>query len=473
MMGARSDALEWALALAKVPGERLMLHQRRLPDGIELLLRIAVGGRGSALTHAVARTGESEQYLVDASRFYLREVLFHPDADAYRVLGLERGASAAQLKAHHRWLQQWLHPDRCASDGDAIFAGRVNTAWHQLRDEDRRRAYNAEHPDAVPSIEFPSMLTASWVQTEEIQRTQWERWGHRIPLLTLLLACVTLGVLAVREVARDEALVTASASADADVKGRGDARAVDNVFDTLSNWSLPERAVTPAADAASAIDQELPARVSVSVSRLPIDRAGSVLASSPSQVARHFERVGGGAIPIQTIDFASRENQPAVEWGGQPSAMPAPARYSVSAESLAMQSSTPALTQTLVDSPGEPRVVAAAPLEESQAAVTAESVRNVQQVGARLLAYLQSRDASIPPIWNTLSVQQVATRIRGQVVALETASVSEPIWRVGVNEAHMAIQVRYLDGRQVRLNADMVWREQRWLVSRLNMERDW
>ena len=155
MASARGDALDWALALSRAPHERMVLRQRPLPDGLDALLQIAAGHRGEALSSAVSRSGETEQELVEAVRFYLREVLFHSSADAYRILGLERGASADQVKGHHRWLQQWLHPDRHTSDWDAIFAGRVNAAWSQLRNEERRSAYDAEHP--VAPIAAPMM----------------------------------------------------------------------------------------------------------------------------------------------------------------------------------------------------------------------------------------------------------------------------------------------------------------------------
>ncbi|MBL0229036.1 DnaJ domain-containing protein [Thermomonas sp.] len=80
----------------------------------------------------------------EAAQFYVREVLFFAQADAYRVLGVDADASDASIKAHHRLLQHWLHPDRLDNEDDAIFASRVNVAWNRLRNQARRRAYDED-----------------------------------------------------------------------------------------------------------------------------------------------------------------------------------------------------------------------------------------------------------------------------------------------------------------------------------------
>ena len=94
MAGARGGALEWALALLQAPGERHALRQRPLPDGVDLVLSIASGGRSAALAEAVAETGHDEATLREAARFYAREILFYPQADAYRMLGVPPDAPA-------------------------------------------------------------------------------------------------------------------------------------------------------------------------------------------------------------------------------------------------------------------------------------------------------------------------------------------------------------------------------------------
>ena len=187
MAGARGDALDWALALARAPAERHALRERPLPEGIEGLLQIAAGNqRGAALQAAIARTGESEVELVEIVRFYLREVMFHANADAYRVLGLTAGADSAQIKAHHRLLQQWLHPDRQTSDWDAIFSARVNVAWDALRSPERRARYDATHPVAVATRAMPQWAGHRVVGVDAIANDEPAgRWRRRAPVLAL------------------------------------------------------------------------------------------------------------------------------------------------------------------------------------------------------------------------------------------------------------------------------------------------
>lgn len=103
----------------------------------------------------------------------------------------------------------------------------------------------------------------------------------------------------------------------------------------------------------------------------------------------------------------------------------------------------------------------------------AERVRQAQQVGDRLLAFMRRPGSSVPPIWDSLSAQQGVAQLRKELLAEGSANFSQAEWRIGERDARMQVAVRYADGRTGRLNAGLVWREKRWLVSRLNMERDW
>ena len=59
MASARGDALDWALALARAPGERFALRQQPLPDGVDSVLQIAGGSNTVAIEEAAARVGGS------------------------------------------------------------------------------------------------------------------------------------------------------------------------------------------------------------------------------------------------------------------------------------------------------------------------------------------------------------------------------------------------------------------------------
>ena len=128
MAGAR--AIDTALDLARMPALAMSAGTPPLPDDVLEVLRIAAASP-EACHEAEQRTGMAGPVLVEAARFYLQQILFHPDADAYRVLGLASGAPREVARQHMGWLLQWLHPDH--NDGlDAVFANRVLEAWREV-----------------------------------------------------------------------------------------------------------------------------------------------------------------------------------------------------------------------------------------------------------------------------------------------------------------------------------------------------
>lgn len=139
-----SEALELALALYRAPAQRFVLRDRGLPPDIGQVIRLA-SGNPELLQHAARRLREPESVVLEAVRFYLQQVLFDPDADAYRVLGLESNAPYERVREHYHWLQRWLHPDRRGDDWDALYAKRVNGAWNHLRNDTARHAYDQAH----------------------------------------------------------------------------------------------------------------------------------------------------------------------------------------------------------------------------------------------------------------------------------------------------------------------------------------
>jgi len=128
---AQQHVIELALDLARMPALARTSVVPALPPNIIELMRIAAGSL-QACEAAVAKTGEPAPVVIEAARFYLQQVLFRPDADCYRILGIEPAASRATARSHMRWLLQWLHPDRNNNSWDAIYAERVLKAWREV-----------------------------------------------------------------------------------------------------------------------------------------------------------------------------------------------------------------------------------------------------------------------------------------------------------------------------------------------------
>ncbi|MBM3566007.1 MAG: J domain-containing protein [Alphaproteobacteria bacterium] len=76
--------------------------------------------------------------------------------DPYSVLGLKRGASAADIKAAYRRLARELHPDRQPGDARAEEAfKRVSAAYTLLADEETRGRYDRGEIDAAGQPKRP------------------------------------------------------------------------------------------------------------------------------------------------------------------------------------------------------------------------------------------------------------------------------------------------------------------------------
>ena len=128
---AQPHVIELALDLARMPALARSSVVPPLPPNIIELLRIAAASP-EACQAAVAQTGEPRHVVIEAARFYLQQVLFRPDADCYRILGIQPAASRATAREHMRWLLEWLHPDRNNNSWDAVYAERVLKAWREV-----------------------------------------------------------------------------------------------------------------------------------------------------------------------------------------------------------------------------------------------------------------------------------------------------------------------------------------------------
>jgi DnaJ-class molecular chaperone len=141
MSGA--PALRIALDLLHIPSRVHVARSEPLPAGVHSLLRVAVGEETED-TVAIASTGRSHDEIHRAAAFFIEQVLLHPDANSYRVLGATPQATTAELRRNMALLMRWLHPDKDLEGRRAMFANRVTRAWDDLKTADRRSAYDQQ-----------------------------------------------------------------------------------------------------------------------------------------------------------------------------------------------------------------------------------------------------------------------------------------------------------------------------------------
>jgi hypothetical protein len=134
-------ALKIAIGLMHVPSQVRLFRSEPLPDGVLMLLRIAAGDE-EAETMAVDLTGRSREIVRQATRFFIEQILFAPEADSYRALGANPRASPSELRRNVALLLRSLHPDVDRRGERSIFVGRVTTAWNNLKTPERRTAYD-------------------------------------------------------------------------------------------------------------------------------------------------------------------------------------------------------------------------------------------------------------------------------------------------------------------------------------------
>lgn len=141
------DSVTLALAYYRNP----LAYQERwslavpLPEDMGRLLALA-NGVPNVLEPAIRQSRAKADELLEAAQFCIQQWCLASGADAYRVLGVEPGASLEKIKEHHRQLVRLFHPDRAAGreTWTENYASRINAAYTQLS----RRGEDEGQPDS-------------------------------------------------------------------------------------------------------------------------------------------------------------------------------------------------------------------------------------------------------------------------------------------------------------------------------------
>lgn len=488
-----SDALEQALALQRAPFLRQSLSARPLPDDIAGLIQVS-SGSSILLAEAAQRSGETAKSVLEAARFYLQEVMFFPAADAYRILGVVRDAPDEQIKTNYRLLQRWLHPDRDDGDGMSVHASRVNQAWAALRSPERRSAYDAKlarEEAATPEVDGvviarPRVILTDWYVEAKDNRTLL----RNLPLAALLGGCLLLGIMSVRQMQVEPpaweptqqqpgppALTIDENAGDADSLYASSAASPGGpvmhdrtLIRAKQPDSRPASVLVPFANDARMVENGATASRLSKVAATPLMAADEGVAL-PASVADTVRRVAPsvenavdpGSIPLQApTRLSSPSSSPVLTSKGQPAHLHAAAR--------AGQPQPPAIVEPLPDD-GVP--------DEGVPEANFAQVIAAQQRAHQIAMYLAAADSRAPPVWNDLGTQQQAERLRralhGRNAALDSLgqsfALTDPQWRIRVDAAMLDSGYRLAGTRYTaetgRLRMTMVWREGRWLVSRV------
>jgi hypothetical protein len=193
MSGRQPQALRAAIDLLRIPSQVRALRAAPLPPGILLLLRLA-----AAESDAEHEAQKINKHAPEANRaaaiFFIEQVLLASNSDAYRMLGLDKTASAAELRRHMAYLLKWLHPDLGNDPHKARLARRVLVAWNEIKTGARSRDNSdrcaSERAGKSPSRHAQARsrfktaaLSAGQTRPPEYAGWLWKRFKMRVWLL--------------------------------------------------------------------------------------------------------------------------------------------------------------------------------------------------------------------------------------------------------------------------------------------------
>lgn len=462
MRSPAAQVLETALALQRAPGERFRLRERPLPAGLVHALEIAAGSP-QALQSVAAELGQPEQEVLEATRFYLEQVLFAaPDADAYRVLGLAPDAPQETVRMHHRWLQRWLHPDRAVAGDATVFATRVNQAFAQLRTPELRHGYDvrlAEARLAGASAPLAAETVRRWEQSEDDAPAGGRR--SRWLLGAALVSCAVLTVLIVRNPEENTASWQPDDAGHGAKAERHEPPEEDRDLGVLSKalYATPSFEQEPPV-ATMRVAEASRATPVIAMPAPPQAIATARMAPPSNRWLRPPAGEQAPSSPVQAAKLrAAPPSRPDAGAGVPAVAVPAVAAPVPTPPVAAEAAPTPVAISGAI-------AAAAPPAPDPEIMFT--RMRLAEQRVDQVVGYLGARPGAVP-IWNDPSVEAEAARLRGRLNARGgSLELTGPAWRMRPDRASLnagyrcrAVANGSCEGRFV---VDLVWREGLWLV---------
>jgi hypothetical protein len=166
----QAAAVKLAIDLMHFPSQVRSVRSAPLPDDVLILVRIAAGDE-EATREAAEAAGRPRDVIREAAAFFIEQVLLHPGADSYRVLGARPEAPYGELRRNMALLLKWLHPDSDRQGQRVVFATRVTRAWNDLKTQERRAAYDRS--------QRVSKAQKSFLRRKDRARAQSNRQGSK------------------------------------------------------------------------------------------------------------------------------------------------------------------------------------------------------------------------------------------------------------------------------------------------------
>src|SRR5262245_8844582 len=146
-----ASSLKLAIDLMHSPSRVHSIRSAPLPNDVLVLLRI-VAGDEQAISEAVNSEARSRETIREAAAFFIEQILLHPGAASYRVLGCQPETPYHRLRSNMVLLLKWLHPDGDRQNQRVVFAARVTRAWNNVKTRERRDAYDRARRSAGPRL---------------------------------------------------------------------------------------------------------------------------------------------------------------------------------------------------------------------------------------------------------------------------------------------------------------------------------
>lgn len=243
--------IDLVLAVFKDPGMIAEVRERPLPEDVAQVIRVAAS-EAAAVQAAQEMTGADAETLVEASVFFLQQILFAPQADSYRVLGASSDAAPERLRENYRWLMKWLHPDRNPDGWEAVYADRVNVAWQDLKTAERRAEYDSRLQAPLQVLHSPGLQrrrpTANNARTPLLSGST----VRRLPAIVLGtvagLAALLMGAMYWAHRATEQELATRGVAGDQGPQNAGTSDGIDAI--TGSGMPVASNVSPPAWDEA-------------------------------------------------------------------------------------------------------------------------------------------------------------------------------------------------------------------------------